>query len=86
MMTIFSSQLQKRKIIDYGIYSRYQLAEHFAHLPKKKLTHAHKVRTFHFQGRIQDCMNGLGGVGVVISCLGEFVAGELACGRIGRRY
>ncbi|KAL9964930.1 hypothetical protein ACROYT_G028644 [Oculina patagonica] len=32
---------QKNKIIDYGIYSRYQVPKLFADLPKRKSSHAH---------------------------------------------
>ncbi|KAJ7381439.1 hypothetical protein OS493_001575 [Desmophyllum pertusum] len=34
-------RLQKDKIIDYGIYSRYQVPQLFADLPKKKTSYAH---------------------------------------------
>ena len=43
-MFLLSSQQQKDKIIDYGIYSRYQVSNLFTDQPRKKSSYAYVVR------------------------------------------
>ena len=40
----FSSQVQKEKIIERGIYSRYQVDEYYSDLSKRKAAHTDTVR------------------------------------------
>ena len=41
---LLSPQQQKDKIIDYGIYSRYQISNIFTDQPRKKSSYEHMVR------------------------------------------